>query len=291
MSKYTTEVRFICENAAGYNESQGFNNIEAILTKSAPKIFNFDFPLFDETYRLPLEKKILRHFYVREIGFETVGLWKYWLNVKLNEIMPYYNKLYESALLEFNPLYDVNLTKDHHTEGNLTGKDESDFTRVDDLRQTTTDEGTISDEGSINDDGTITDDGRGTRDATRTNKYSDTPQGGLTGVLNDNYLTRAEVNIDDEDTTDYNQRTLDTERSTENTRTLDTERNTYNKGTQKNAGTTDKTVDTTEDYIEHVVGKTPGASYAKLLTEYRDTILNIDLMILNDLEPLFFGLW
>ena len=63
MSKYTTEVRFICENAAGYNESQGFNNIESILTKSAPKIFNFDFPMFDETYRLPLEKKILRHFF------------------------------------------------------------------------------------------------------------------------------------------------------------------------------------------------------------------------------------
>ena len=50
------------------------------------------------------------HYYTREIGFETVGLWKLKLQTKLNEIMPYYNKLYETELLKYNPLYDVDMT-------------------------------------------------------------------------------------------------------------------------------------------------------------------------------------
>ena len=49
-------------------------------------IFDFDFPIFDEDYKIPLEKKILRHYYLREIGFETLGVWKLKLNDKLNEI-------------------------------------------------------------------------------------------------------------------------------------------------------------------------------------------------------------
>lgn len=74
MSKYTTEVRFICENAAGLIESLGEGAIEDIITRAAPKVFNFDFPIFDESYRLTLEKQILRAYYTREIGEETVGL-------------------------------------------------------------------------------------------------------------------------------------------------------------------------------------------------------------------------
>ena len=67
-------------------------------------LFNFNYPIFNEDYRSVLEEKITRHFYFREIGFETVGRFLYELETKLNEIMPFYNKLYESTLFEFNPL-------------------------------------------------------------------------------------------------------------------------------------------------------------------------------------------
>ena len=50
MSKYTTQVRFICETSANLTESSGFNDIEDILNKSWSKIFS-DFPIFDEQYR------------------------------------------------------------------------------------------------------------------------------------------------------------------------------------------------------------------------------------------------
>ena len=60
---------------------------------------NFDFglqnyPIFNESYRNILNNNILNHYYENEIGFETANLFKFYLNQKLNEIMPYYNILY-----------------------------------------------------------------------------------------------------------------------------------------------------------------------------------------------------
>lgn len=113
MSKYTTELRFICESEAGYEKSKSYNDIEKIITLAAPKIFSFTFPIFDEDYRPILEKRILKHFYTREISEETYGLWKLRLEDKLNLIMPYYNKMYESAYLPFDPFNDVDYTRNH----------------------------------------------------------------------------------------------------------------------------------------------------------------------------------
>ena len=114
MANYTTQVRTICEVNAGYDESVGFGDVATVIEKSREKIFNFSYPIFDESYKSVLETKILKHYYTREIGLETVGLWKLKLDTKLNEIMPYYNQLYKSELLEFNPLYDVDLERTHN---------------------------------------------------------------------------------------------------------------------------------------------------------------------------------
>ena len=62
MSKYTTEVRFICENSAGLKESEGANNVDSILDRCWDKVFNFEFPIFDENYRKVLCKNILKHY-------------------------------------------------------------------------------------------------------------------------------------------------------------------------------------------------------------------------------------
>ena len=74
-------------------------------------LFNFNYPIFNEEYRSILEDKITRHFYFREIGFETVGRFLYHLETKMNEIMPYYNQLYKSTQLEFNPLINYQVTE------------------------------------------------------------------------------------------------------------------------------------------------------------------------------------
>lgn len=62
---------------------------------------NFDFgmknyPIFNENYRETLNSNILNYYYENEIGFETANLFKFYLNTKLNLIMPKYNALYEA---------------------------------------------------------------------------------------------------------------------------------------------------------------------------------------------------
>ena len=118
MSKYTTEVRYICESYVPLNESKGYNDIETVLDNSWDKVFDFPFPIFREDYREDLCKKILRHYYTREICEETVGLWKLRLNSRMNEIMPYYNKLYNSELISIEPLINTRLSS---TKSNVKG--------------------------------------------------------------------------------------------------------------------------------------------------------------------------
>lgn len=56
-------------------------------------IFDFDYPLSEKITKEQFECMILNHFLMRRIGFETLTAFKIQLNVKLNEIMPMYNKL------------------------------------------------------------------------------------------------------------------------------------------------------------------------------------------------------
>lgn len=133
MSDYTTQIRFICESKSGLTESVGFSGFMEAIKNSVDDIFSFDWPIFDEAYRVPLEIKILRHFYTREIGEETFGLWQLRLCDRLNVIMPYYNQLYRSELIKFNPMYDVDLTTEHEraNDGVMNRSEHADFSRQD----------------------------------------------------------------------------------------------------------------------------------------------------------------
>ena len=242
MSKYTTELRFICESKAGLSNSVGFNQIDDVISNSWNKIFD-NFPIFDESYRSVLCSKILKHYYTREISAETVGLWQLWLNTRMGEIMPYYNKLYESALLEFDPFKDTNYSRNHG--GTFTG---------DTRRNGRSD---VSVDNSVTSNGT----------SNSKNLFSDTPQGAITNIENESYLTNATL-------------IKDTDTNTTNTDGNSTSQNTETTG-----------ITNTDNWIETIVGKQSTVSYSKLLQEFRDTFLNIDVMIINDLSDLFMNLW
>ena len=59
-------------------------------------IFNFDYPLTTNITKEKFETMILNHFLQRRIGFETVTAFRIQLDVKLNEIMPLYNKMFDA---------------------------------------------------------------------------------------------------------------------------------------------------------------------------------------------------
>ena len=271
MAKYTTELRSICEVYAGYSEEQGYNNVNNVIEKALPKIFDFDFPIYDEKYRTVLETKIVKHFYTREICCETAARWKLFLNERLNLIMPYYNQLYKSTLEEFNPFYDVDLTTDHVKDngGNNSNEGHSEQTSV---SSNNTDD---KYERNLN----SKTDGNDSTNAWQ--YYNDTPQGGINGIETNKYLTNATNNTNSNTSAENTALTGNDNRIT----------NTSNNGrSTANSNTSGKYTDT-ESYLEHVKGKSGGQSNSKLLLEYRSTFINIDNQIINNLNDLFFNLW
>ena len=140
MSSYTVELRQLIQN--GYD------------------IGLKDYPIFDESYRETLNNKIIMHYWMREIGAETAGLFKLYLNRTMGEIMPYYNQLYKSTQIDFDPLNAYNYSETNMEFENV----ESDGTRTD------------------------TADGK--------SLYSDTPQGLLENgaIADEKYLTSATLN-------------------------------------------------------------------------------------------------
>lgn len=263
MSKYTTEVRYICEKAAGMNESVGYSGVDKVLDDSWDKVFDFDFPIFDEDYRSVLCKKILKHYYTREIGFETVGLWKLKLNMMMNEIMPYYNQLYESTKMQFDPFTDADYFRDHKGKDAGSGQESGSHT------------GTVGDSGGKT--GSASEAMNDLLSETSWDVYSDTPQGALTNVDENTYLTNArKVNHDSEDNRTDNRNYTE---QNANTRT-------YNEATGNS-----RSFSNTDEYLDHVYGKMPGKSYMQLVKELRDNFLNIDVDIIGDLSDLFMRLW
>lgn len=371
MARYTTEVRTICENYAGLDEMAGGSRVNEVIEASRDKVFDFWFPVFDEAYRSVIETKILRHYYTREIGFETVGLWKLKLETRLNEVMPYFNQLYESTLLEFNPFYDVDLTVTHEGSGtDDTGQTSKYSDKVDGSSMSDT---SNRREGSTAVDSTSKTDysgnqvetpniivGTGNTEASAsTNKetigvqhdvtnssddswklYSETPQQTLAGIQGRNvvpgstaasvagsdgkyyYLTTAEEDVADHVTDTVRDERVNlnatnaTVTNSGSTRTTgDTTTVENNSSTTKADGTTTvsdattgnvtatssststrnsdtvKQAVSTEQYVTRTVGKRGGTNYAKLLRDYRSTMLNIDVEVIESLSDLFMLLW
>lgn len=136
------------------------------------KIFDFDYPLSDKITKEDFECMILNHFIMRRIGFDTLTAFKIQLDVKLNEIMPMYNKLID-LLYEENAFGEI--TK-------KTGKDN----RV--VQNATTNEM----ENSSNTEHENISDRRG----------SDTPQNHLENVRDGSYVTEYHYDKDNSKNTD-----------------------------------------------------------------------------------------
>lgn len=291
MSKYTTQLRFVCENLADYNESQDYPEVDGIIQLAIPKIFSFKYPIFDEAYRNVLETKILRHYYTRELGFETYGLWKLKLNTKLNEIMPYYNQLYKSELLEFNPFYDVNLTRDYQrkNDGTQNVNGTADITSNSNTFSDTTRDSQSDNERNGTDKQTTVNTNTGS--VTKKDAYSDTPQGELTNVENLSYLTNARIITDGTSNTNNVQVDGTSGDKTTLNENENVVNNTETDATSKNKTTANTILSNLEDYTETVVGKQGTQSYNDLLMSFRNTFLNIDMMIIKELSELFLQLW
>lgn len=191
MSRYTTEVRYICESLAGLDKSVGYSNVNEVIEKSRNRIFP-PFEIFDESYRPVIETKILKHFYTREIGCETFGLWQLRLDAKLSVIMPYYNKLYKAINIDIPVIDNVNMNVEHNIGRNADTKvsDNTDITA-----SSNTETNTIS---------------------SAKVRHSDTPQGSLQNLESNEYMSDATLS---DTTQDVNSNTKSNSNSKSNSDT------------------------------------------------------------------------
>ena len=125
MAKYTIELRNIINNYYNRDEVKSWftnyciNNYltdEEVETILKANIWSKE----------RLADKIIDHYYMREIGYETIGLFKHYVKVYMQEIMERYLPLIYSNSIEYNPLINVDY-KEEFTR-NITGSGESEST-------------------------------------------------------------------------------------------------------------------------------------------------------------------
>jgi hypothetical protein len=194
-----------------------------------------DYPIFDEDYRVPLNTKITRHYWNYEIGQETESMFRFSLNRKMNEIMPYYNQIYLSTRINFDPMKSVNYTDVFNSTDESTGMSDD----------TATNTATSSND---------------TNSRART-VQSDTPQVLLSP--NEDYASGAANTVSDA------------------VATGSTEANGTNSNTRSdnNVSHTDRTIEGFQ------------VPQSELLMLYRQTLLNVDMLVIENLRTLFMQIW
>lgn len=189
------------------------------------------YPIFSEGYRSTLNSKIKTHFWFNEIGHETIDIFIFQLKVKMNEIMPYYNQMYESELTKRDPFLTVRMTSKNTSNGST---------------RTT---GETSEKGSST----------SSTDAKSRAVQSETPQVMLSG--NGDYATGA----------------------ADSTSLTGVKSSSTSGGSQSTTSSSDGSGTATQEGFS--------GSMASLIQAHRDAIVNVDMMVIAQLEPLFMYVW
>lgn len=184
------------------------------------------YPIFDEAYRPVLNGKIISNFFMREIGMETIDLWLWNIQNRMNNIMPYYNKLYLTEKIPYSALDTMHISS--------TRNDTVQESSVATAHNTATSE----------------------TDSLARAVQSETPQTMLSG--SEDYATGA------------------------------TDTNSQTSANSSGDNTSNSTNNVENDGTSLVTGYQAAAS--DLITKYRGTLLNIDMMIISDLQECFMGI-
>lgn len=109
MAKYTIELRRICDIYTREEVENWFKNYELSDYLREDEIQSINTAgLWNKE---KLAKKIVDHYFMREIGFETPALFKHYAKVTMNEIMEEKLPLIYSSSIKYDPLINVDYTE------------------------------------------------------------------------------------------------------------------------------------------------------------------------------------
>jgi hypothetical protein len=231
-------------------------NVRSRIEQGRPGLFDFDYPFYDDDLKKDFETHFIRRFYMREIGFETEGLFKFNLETWLLINMPYWNKMFESEGLVYDPLSNTKLSVTHNKTNDSSGNASS--------NQTSQHDSTIG-----NDSTSSSSDTGFNRNLTSNNpdtRLQITTENG-TGVIE--YAS----GIDEE--------------SSNVTRNTTNHTGGNNSATDTASGNSTTAFNESENFAETTSGKTGDQTFAKLLKEHREAFLRIENSIFKEMEQLF----
>ena len=269
MSSYTTQLKTLIEQHSQYDP---YLSTKERIEIGRKKLFDFDYPIFDVNYKKVFETNFIRNFYMNEIGFEVEGLFKFKLETWLLINMPYFNQLFESELIEYNPLFNVDLKEDYNLKKNKKQDDIRDITQNTTMDQTEKLNGTSKADTTAN-----TTNDNFTRDI-----ESDTPQDRLQLTATDGegvilYASRiGEQTNNQKGTAKENQN-----------QTVQNTTDTNAKASLLSNDAFDSTINSVDDYLRHLVGKQGNQSYSAMINEYRSTFLRIERDLFYEMKELF----
>lgn len=254
------------ESLTGKTNPVGIEGLPQLLEEARGLLFT-NFPIYDESHRFELENLIMGRFLTREIAFTPFAHWKFKFNQKLAEIMPMYNELYKMT-------YEINNLKDPYDDTNYVRSLETNRNRH---SVTDRDRTSNSTNNQVFDSNSTTDtDGTFTPGTTSIHTSTTTPQTELDSFLSGKYVSSADKEYMEGVDSTFNHTSTKGNGNQSNTET----------------GTQAEDVDVNENEGvktgETFKGKRGGKSYIELMIQRRKEIINIDEMILNELEELFF---
>lgn len=264
MSSYTMELRKVCDIYTREEVETWFSSYnledyltdEQITTISTAGIWT----------KQKLAKKIVDHYFMREIGLETPYLFRHFAKTKMQEIMERKLPLIYSKSIEFNPLVNVDF-EEKYTK-NVQGSNTN--------NQTSSIEETVEEERS----GTGTSSSTSNNSSSGLNIHSDTPQGQISkaNILSGNYASDTNANENSATITD----------STSTTNSNDGTISRSNDGSISSSGS-----DTREESFTRTMKGNSGSitTAQHLIQQYRDIIVGVDEEIINELNSLFIGLF
>lgn len=280
----------------GEKDEEDYTKIKNLAKEGRSIIFNFYYPLTNNITKEKFETMILNKFLTRRINFDTLYIFRMKLDVKLNEIMPRYNKLFDS--LEnwdiFNDGEVVTETGRDTKTSNQTGKTTNESRQTENTTNESSQTGNTTNETTQNtsSENSIETSSETSASSTNDRRYSDTPQDQLTNVQNGTYLTdyTYDQNSSSGEDSSNSSGTSSSENSTNSEENKIQNINSEENRTQNINSEENRTQNQNDSSnYEKKILRSPADKIA-IYKEMQDSIKSIYTMIFDDLEVLFYGI-
>lgn len=202
----------------------GLNEIESSVIALNEFLFDFPYNFYDDSEKVEFQKRFIRHFFMREIAFETFARFKLELMNVFQVELPTFNRLFE---LFNDESWKIKNNVDYDTiyEGSTNNKENWNNDKTNNRIDNLNGRRNLSRNESYKDINNHNLEESSNTQNEQKNAFSDTPQGTLANVENNTYLTdyrnikdnnNANHEMNENSTLNHTGQLIDSETSTDN---------------------------------------------------------------------------